>query len=58
MESEEPELNATLAQTDSATTNESVQHSNPQILVDKHTLYLRSRQIALKKFRPQGGNLN
>ena len=57
MESEEPELNPTLAETDSAKTNESVQNIKPQTPVDKHPLYLRSRQIALKKFRPQGGDL-
>jgi hypothetical protein len=55
MDSEAAELNPTLAETDSAKTNESAQNSRPQIPVDKHPLYLRSRQIALKKFRPQGG---
>jgi hypothetical protein len=54
MDSEELELNRTLAETDSAKTEESVQVSRPEIPVDEHPLYLRSRQIA---FRPQVGDL-
>jgi predicted SnoaL-like aldol condensation-catalyzing enzyme len=37
-------------------TNESVQISRPELPIDKHPSYLRSREIALKKFSPQGGD--
>ena len=50
MDSKEPELNPTLAETDSEKTNESVQINRPEFAVDKRPSYLRSRQIALKKF--------
>lgn len=56
MNSEEPELNPTLAETDSAKRNESAQISRPEIPADMHPSYLRSRKIALKKFRPQAGD--
>ena len=54
MDSEAPELNPTLAETDSEKTNESVQSSRSEFPVDKRPSYLRSRQIALKKFSPKG----
>ena len=54
MNNQEPDLNPTPAETDSAKTNESVQGSEPP--VDQRSSYLRSRQIALKKFSPQGGD--
>jgi hypothetical protein len=57
MDSKEPELNPTLADTDSTDsekTNESVQISRPEFAVDKRPSYLRSRQITLKKFTPKG----
>jgi hypothetical protein len=54
MDNKEPELNPPLAETDSEKTNESVQISTPEFAVDKRPSYLRSRQIALKKFSPKG----
>ena len=44
------------AETDSAKTNESVQRERSELPVDQRSSYLRSRQIALKKFSPQGGD--
>ena len=57
MNNQEPDLNPTPAETDSAKTNESVQRERSELPVDQRSSYLRSRQIALKKFSPQGGNL-
>jgi hypothetical protein len=56
MNNQEPDLNPTPAETDSAKTNESVQRERSELPVDQRTSYLRSRQIALKKFSPQGGD--
>jgi hypothetical protein len=53
MNNQEPDLNPTPAETDSAKTNESVRTELP---ADQRSSYLRSRQIALKKFSPQGGD--
>ena len=56
MNNQEPDLNPTQAETDSAKTNESVQREGSELPVDQRPSYLRSRQIALKKFSPQGGD--
>ena len=56
MNNQEPDLNPTPAETDSAKTNESVQRERSELPVDQRSSYLRSRQIALKKFSPQGGD--
>jgi len=56
MNNQEPDLNPTPAETDSANTNESVQRERSELPVDQRSSYLRSRQIALKKFNPQGGD--
>ena len=49
------DLNPTPAETDSAQTNESVEIGKSESRVDKDPSYMRSRQIALKKFTPQEG---
>jgi hypothetical protein len=56
MNNQEPDLNLTPAETDSAKTNESVRREGSELPVDQRSSYLRSRQIALKKFSPQGGD--
>jgi hypothetical protein len=56
MNNQEPDLNPTPSETDSAKTNESVQRERSELPVDQRSSYLRSRQIALKKFSPQGGD--
>ena len=56
MNNQEPELNPKPDETDSAKTNESVQRERSELPVDQQSSYLRSRQIALKKFSPQGGD--
>jgi hypothetical protein len=56
MNNQEPELNPAPTETESAKTNESAQTSGPEIPVDERPSYLRSRQIALKKFSSQDGN--
>ena len=56
MNNQEPDLNPTPAETDSAQTHESVQREGSELPVDQRSSYLRSRQIALKKFSPQGGD--
>jgi hypothetical protein len=56
MNNQEPDLNPTPAETDSAKTNESVQRERSELPVDQRSSYLRSRQIALKKFSPQGAD--
>ena len=58
MNNQEPDLNPTPAETDSANTNESVQREIRASggSVDQRSSYLRSRQIALKKLSPQGGD--
>ena len=55
MDAEKEDLNPTPAETDSAQTNESVEVSNSENRVEKDPSYLRSRQIALKKFSPPEG---
>jgi len=57
MNNQEPDINPTPSETDSAKTNESVQRQGSELPVDPRSSYLRSRQIALKKFSPQGGTL-
>jgi len=57
MNNQEPDLNPTPAETNSAKTNESVQiGEGSELPVDQRSSYLRSRQIALKKFSLQGGD--
>src|SRR5271166_4543071 len=56
MNNQEPDINPTPAETDSTKTNESVQRQGSELPVDQRSSYLRSRQIALKKFSPQGGD--
>ena len=56
MNNQEPDLNPTPAETDSAKPIESVQREGSELPVDQRSSYLRSRQIALKKFSPQGGD--
>jgi hypothetical protein len=55
MDNEKEDLNPTPAEMDSARTNESVEISKSENRVEKETSYLRSRQIALKKFTPPEG---
>jgi hypothetical protein len=57
MNNQEPELNPTPAETDSAKTNESVQREGSELPVDQRSSYLRSRQIALKKLALKVGTL-
>jgi hypothetical protein len=56
MNNQEPELNPTPTETDFAKTNESVQRERSELPVDQRSSYLRSREIALKKFSSQGGD--
>ena len=56
MNNQEPEPNPKPDETDSAKTNEFVQRELSELPVDQRSSYLRSRQIALKKFSPQGGD--
>jgi hypothetical protein len=53
MNNQERDLNPTPGETDSAKTIESVQREGSELPVDQQSSYLRSRQIALKKFSPQ-----
>jgi hypothetical protein len=55
MDSKKAEPDPTPPETNAAPTNESVETSKPENGVDKDPSYLRSRQIALKKFIPQEG---
>jgi hypothetical protein len=55
MDTEKADLNQTPAETDSAQTNESVEISTSKNRVEKDPSYMRSRQIALKKFTPPKG---
>jgi hypothetical protein len=55
MDSEKADLHATPADTDSAQTKESVEISKSENRVEKDPSYMRSRQIALKKFTPREG---
>ena len=52
MDAKEANLNPTPAETDSAQTKESVEISKSENRVEKDPSYMRSRQIALKKFTP------
>jgi hypothetical protein len=56
MNNQEPELNPAPTETDSNKTNQSVRTNGPEIPVDERPAYLRSRQIALKKFSSQDSN--
>jgi hypothetical protein len=55
MNTEKADLNPTSAETDLAQTNESVEISKSENRVEKDPSYIRSRQIALKKFTPPEG---
>jgi hypothetical protein len=55
MDTEKEDLNSTPAETVSAQTNESVENSKSENRVEKDPSYMRSRQIALKKFTPPEG---
>jgi hypothetical protein len=55
MDSKKAEPNPTPPETNSAQANEPVETSKPENGIDKDPSYLRSRQIALKKFTPQEG---
>ena len=55
MDTEKEDLNPTPAETDSGQTNEAVEISKSENRVDKDPSYMRSRQIALKKFTPPEG---
>jgi hypothetical protein len=55
MDTEKEDPNPTPAETDSAQTNESVENSKSENRVEKDPSYMRSRQIALRKFTsPEG----
>jgi hypothetical protein len=58
MDTEEADLNPTPAQTDSVQTSESVEISKSENRVEQDPSYMRSRQIALKKFTPPEGEPN
>ena len=55
MDTEKEDLNPSPAETDSAQTNESAEISKSENRVEKDPSYMRSRQIALKKFTPPEG---
>jgi hypothetical protein len=55
MDTEETDVNPTPAETNSAQTNESAEISKSENRVEKDPSYMRSRQIALKKFTPPEG---
>jgi hypothetical protein len=55
MNTKKEDLNPTPAETDAAQTNESVENSKSENRVEKDPSYMRSRQIALKKFTPPEG---
>ena len=55
MDTEKADLNPTPAEPDSAQTNESLEISKSENGVGKDPSYVRSRQIALKKFIPPEG---
>ena len=58
MDTEKADLNPTPAETDLAQTNKSVEISESENRVEKDPSYIRSRQIALKKFTPPEGELS
>ena len=55
MDTEKAHCIPTPAETDSAQTNESVEISKSENRGEKDPLYIRSRQIALKKLTPPQG---
>ena len=55
MDTKKADHNPTLAETDLAQTNESIENSKSENCVEKDPSYTRSRQIALKKFTPPEG---
>jgi hypothetical protein len=55
MDTEKADFNPIPAKTDSAETNESVEKSKSENREEKDPSYMRSRQIALKKFTPPEG---
>ena len=55
MDSEKADHSPTPAEKDSAQTNELAEISNSENRVEKDPSYMRSRQIALKKFTPPEG---
>ena len=55
MDRQEPEFNPVSTETDCGKTDESIQASGSEIPANERPSYLRSRQIALKKFTAQGG---
>jgi len=55
MDTEKADLNPTPAEPDSAQTNESLEISKSENRIEKDPSYMRSRQIALKKFTPPEG---
>ena len=55
MDNEKADLKLHPAGTDSAQTKESVEISKSENRVEKDPSYMRSRQIALKKFTPREG---
>jgi hypothetical protein len=55
MDTEKEDLNPIPAETDSTPTNQSVEISKSENRVEKDPSYVRSRQIALKKFTPPEG---
>jgi hypothetical protein len=54
MDRQQPEFNPVLTETDSGKTDESIQTSGSEIPANESSSYLRSRQIALKKFTARG----
>jgi len=55
MDTEKADLNPTPAKTDLAQMDESVENSKSENREEKDPSYMRSRQIALKKFTPPEG---
>ena len=55
MDTEKADLNLTPAEADSVQTSEFVEISKSENRVEKDPSYMRSRQIALKKFTPPEG---
>jgi hypothetical protein len=55
MDIEKADLNPTPVETNSTQTNESVEISESENRVENDPSYMRSRQIALKKFTPPEG---
>jgi hypothetical protein len=55
MDRQEPEFNPVLTETDCGETDEPIQASGSEIPANERPSYLRSWQIALKKFTAQGG---